>query len=88
MFEKQLGERGGRGIDFLINMFIVGGIGFFIFLQLWNSIAPDLVTQVNNLEGDNDSIILVLMYLIPLALAVRILREALKGSEEQDQRLR
>ena len=71
------------GIDFLLELFIVGGIGLFIFMTLWNAIASDTVVEINNLEGTFDAIILVMFFLIPVAAVVRVLRFALrsKGSE-------
>lgn len=81
MWLNKMGNRGGIGIDFLIDLFIVGGIGFYIFLQLWNVTAPTIVTQANNLEGSNDAIVLLLFYLVPVAVIVRILKKALKDDD-------
>lgn len=86
MFELTRDSKAQIGIDFLLELFILGGVGLFVFMTLWNTTAPDTVTEINNLEGTFDSIILVLFYLIPLAAAVRVLRHALSGkSSEQGQ---
>lgn len=84
MFNLKNDSSGQIGIDFLIELFIVGGIGLFIFMTLWNSTASDTVVEINNLEGTFDSIILTMFFLIPVAAVVRVLRFALKskGSEQ------
>lgn len=84
MFNLKSNSRGQIGIDFLIELFILGGIGLFVFMTLWNALAPDVVVQINNLEGTFDAIILVMFFLIPVLAVVRVLRFALrsKGSEQ------
>ena len=83
MFNLKNNSRGQISIDFLLELFILGGIGLFVFMTLWNSTAPDTVVQIHNLEGTFDPIILVMFYLIPVAAVVRVLRHALrsKGSK-------
>lgn len=83
---KNNNSRGQISIDFLLELFIIGGVGLFLFMTLWNTLAPDTVTEINNLEGTFDAIILVMFFLIPVAAIITVLRFALKPkSPEQGQ---
>ena len=62
------------GIDFLTNLFIGGGIVFLVFLVMWNAVLPELTAT---------PIVLAVVFIIPIALLVKIIRFAFIENKEQ-----
>lgn len=64
-------------LDFFVKLFVGGGIVLLIFLNVWNAIMPELASSAT-------TITLAVMFIIPLALVVKILMFGLKEDNKQE----